>query len=316
MTKKLGLVVMTGGTSGVGLFAARRLLGSCEALVLGTRQSPALDGSISVPVDLRSLDNVRSFTREVERLADGRSIDALILNAGGGFPDGRSADGYELNFAVNHLAHYLLLRLLSPRLSNGATVILTTSGTHDPAEKTMIPPPVHADAFRLAHPDAFRLAHPDRDPDRNPSPSKAAGQAYSASKLCNLLTARRLAASSDAIQRRLRVIAFSPGPTPGTGLVRDRGAVLSFTWRYVGPVLRLLMPRLNSPDDAGRALADLALGAASPPPGHIYALFERGSLIYPPPSELAHSDEAMEAMWRDSAVLAGLDTAVAREGRG
>jgi hypothetical protein len=85
-------------------------------------------------------------------------------------------------------------------LSNGAKVILTTSGTHDPAEKTMIPPPVHA--------DAFWLAHPDRDPGRNPSLSKAAGQAYSASKLCNLLTARGLKSSPEAIERRLRVIAF------------------------------------------------------------------------------------------------------------
>jgi hypothetical protein len=78
-------------------------------------------------------------------------------------------------------------------------------------------------------------------------------------------------------------------------------------------LLRLLVPRLNSPNDAGRALADLVLGAASPPPGHIYALFERGSLIFPQPSELARSDEAMEAMWRDSAVLAGLDAAAVGE---
>ena len=74
----------------------------------------------------------------------------------------------------------------------------------------MIPPPIHA--------DAVRLANPDRDPERDTSPGKAAGRAYSASKLCNLLTARALAASPDAISRGLRVIAYSPGPTARNGV--------------------------------------------------------------------------------------------------
>jgi hypothetical protein len=42
------------------------------------------------------------------------------------------------------------LRLLPPRLAQGATVILTTSGTRDPAEKTIIAPRLHADARFLA----------------------------------------------------------------------------------------------------------------------------------------------------------------------
>ena len=67
------------------------------------------------------------------------------------------------------------------------------------------------------------------------------------------------------------------------------------------------MPRLNSPKDAGNALADLALGHVAPPPGRIYALFDRGELTYPEPSELARRDDVMERMWRDSATLLGLD---------
>ena len=68
-------------------------------------------------MNLGRLDDVRDFARTVGDLARSRPIDALILNAGGGFPDGRSADGFELNFAINHLAHYLLLRLLTPHLA-------------------------------------------------------------------------------------------------------------------------------------------------------------------------------------------------------
>ncbi|WP_165848553.1 hypothetical protein [Mesorhizobium delmotii] len=64
----------------------------------------------------------------------------------------RSADGYEITFATNHLGHYLLLRLLMPRLADDANVIITTSGTHDPADQTSFPPPRHADGWLLAYP--------------------------------------------------------------------------------------------------------------------------------------------------------------------
>jgi NAD(P)-dependent dehydrogenase (short-subunit alcohol dehydrogenase family) len=48
----------------------------------------------------------------------GADIDALVLNAGAQFPnlDQRTEDGSETTFAVNHLAHYLLLRFLLPKL--------------------------------------------------------------------------------------------------------------------------------------------------------------------------------------------------------
>jgi NAD(P)-dependent dehydrogenase (short-subunit alcohol dehydrogenase family) len=289
---------MTGGTSGFGQRAAK-LLASSHRLILATRYSPAIDGATAIPADLLRLDSVRAFAEAVVAEAGEQQIDALVLNAGGSFPDGRSADGFEINFAVNHLAHYLLLRLLAPKLAIGATLVLTTSGTHDPAEKTMIPPPLHA--------DALKLAYPDRDPQRERSSRKAAGRAYSASKLCNLLTAHAFAASSASRQRGIRVIAYSPGPTPGTGLMRSLGPVLNFAWLRLGPALRWAMPSLNSVEDAGNALAGLTLGRFAPPAGRIYALLKRGKLTYPDPSELARRDDVMLKLWDDSAKLVGLD---------
>jgi NAD(P)-dependent dehydrogenase (short-subunit alcohol dehydrogenase family) len=94
-------------------------------------------GAEMLPLYLMRLENVRSFASAVDRELGPAQINSLVLNAGLLFPndDTRSADGFEAAFAVNHLAHYLLLRLLLPRLAQGATVILTTSGAHDPAEK-------------------------------------------------------------------------------------------------------------------------------------------------------------------------------------
>jgi NAD(P)-dependent dehydrogenase (short-subunit alcohol dehydrogenase family) len=145
------------------------------------------------------LENVRSFASVVDREFGAAQINSLVLNAGLLFPndDTRSADGFEAAFAVNHLAHYLLLRLLLPRFAQGATVIA---------------PPLHA--------DARFLAHPERDPN-DPNPLIAVGRTYSSSKLCKALTARALAVHPDTTTRRLVIIAYDPGHTSGTGLVRN-----------------------------------------------------------------------------------------------
>src|SRR5690606_40352251 len=45
----------------------------------------------------------------------------------------RSEEGFQLTFATNHLAHYLLARLLWPVMATDGRVVITTSDTHDPA---------------------------------------------------------------------------------------------------------------------------------------------------------------------------------------
>lgn len=178
--------------------------------------------------------------------------------------------------------------------------MLTTSGTHDPAQRAPLPPPRHATA-RL-------LAHPELDPDRDRRPRAAGGRAYTASKLCVVLTARALAAHPQAQARQLTVVAYDPGRTPGTGLLRNHGLVAHALWQVLGsPLLRPRVPRANSRKAAGGALAELALGRARPPAGRIYAALRRGELTWPDPSELARRDHLMQALWRDSATLVGLD---------
>lgn len=144
---------MTGGTSGFGATAAARLRRSGESrLILGVRRPTPVGESI--PLDLAGLESVRAFATSVrERLADA-PVDALVLNAGMIRADvtGRTVDGFETTFAVDHLAQYLLVRLLLPVLADGAVVVLTTSGTHDHATRAGLEPPRHADAELLAHP--------------------------------------------------------------------------------------------------------------------------------------------------------------------
>lgn len=268
-------VVMTGGTTGLGLVAAQRL-GDARVILGARTEKPG-----TLPLDLTRLASVRAFAEAV----DAPSIDTLILNAGTQQPTNATAteDGFETTFSVNHLAHYLLLRLLQPRLTG--TVVITTSDTHDPKTNAFAAP-------RDLDPEA--LARP------GDGGFKAGFQAYAASKLCNILTARALAAANP----HLRVIAYNPGFTPGTGLQREwplwaRAAVT------VGKVMRPIA-RLASVDEAGHALADLAEGRITPPDGRIYASLVRREVTWPDPSDLARRDDLMHTLWQDSARMVGL----------
>ena len=293
-----GIVVMTGATAGIGQLAAQRISCTTRArLIVGARSEPPRWGE-AFKLDLASLASVRTFAATVEKEIAGAKIDVLILNAGlGTVPAGTATeDGFEATFAVNHLAHYLLLRLLMPLLATGARVVITTSNTHDP--RTSPAPPRHA--------DAIRLAHPQTDPESDGSAFAAAFRAYSSSKLCNLLTARALAASPLAQERKLTVIAFNPGFTPGTGLGRSlplplRLATRIVPWRILGRFLRI-----NTAAHGGETLADLALGRIEPPEGHLYASIVSRELAWPDPSELAQDDDVMSKLWLDSARLVGV----------
>jgi NAD(P)-dependent dehydrogenase (short-subunit alcohol dehydrogenase family) len=209
----------------------------------------------------------------------------------------RSVDGHERTFAANHLGHFLLLNLLLPRLADGARIVITSSGTHDPAERSGLPPPRHANARWLADPDS--------DPGRDASAITGGLRAYSASKLCNLMTARHAATLPTLSARGISVVAYDPGLTPGTGLVRHQmWVVRALVW----PLLPLFVRRsrqMNTLADTGRHLALLA-SELRPPPGHVYASLRKGRLGWPEPSTLARDDAACATLWADSAALCGL----------
>lgn len=288
-------IVMTGATAGFGLFAAERLLDSGATLTIGARNPavlpPALAGRVNaLPLDLDALANVRTFAAAV---GEG-PIDVLVLNAGLQLAKpATSADGFERTFAVNHLAHYLLLRLLAPRLASGARVIFTGSGTHDPAEKTPVTPPVHA--------DAVRLAYPETDPTAEKGARQACFRAYSTSKLCNIMTAREAPKQLSGID----VLAFDPGYVPHTGLGRDNG-------RIIAALVSLILPRLMKSDRtstiprSGQFLADLAIDPRYAGARGDYWSVRGPALLRIEPSVLAQDDAACSRLWEESARLVGV----------
>ena len=286
-------IIMTGGTSGLGEIAADAIGQAPNTrLIIGARRS-AVGKVETIPLDLTRLASVREFAQAViERLGDTR-VDGLLLNAGTQFPtsDHRTEDGFETTFGVNVLAHYLLLRLLLPKLARNATVVITTSDTHDPARVPMGPTEF----------DIEKLAHPPRQ--RKPTGFSAGFRAYSSSKLGDLLIARGLAASDEAKTKNLNVVAYNPGLTIGTSLFR--------AWplwaRVAMGVVGLVRPfaRMNTVEISGKTLAELALERIMPPPGRVYASLNSRKLEWPDPSKLAQRDDVMERLWRESAYMVG-----------
>jgi NAD(P)-dependent dehydrogenase (short-subunit alcohol dehydrogenase family) len=281
-------IIMTGGTSGLGEIAARTIGEAPNIrLIIGARRSAA--GKVeTIPLDLTRLASVREFAQAViEKLGD-TEIDGLVLNAGTQFPTGdhRTEDGFETTFGVNVLAHYLLLRLLLPKLAHHATVVITTSDTHDPERNPM--GPKEFDIEELAYPPMHR----------KPTGFSAGFRAYAASKLGDLLIARGLAASDEARAKNLNVVAYNPGLTIGTSLFRAWPLWARIAMGAVGLVRPFA--RMNTVELSGKALAELALERITPPPGRIYASLNSRKLEWPDPSKLAQRDDLMQRLWRES----------------
>jgi NAD(P)-dependent dehydrogenase (short-subunit alcohol dehydrogenase family) len=286
---------MTGATAGFGLFAAQKILDAGHSLLVGARNPDALPAELAgraeaLPLDLDSLANVRRFA---EAAGAGPPIDALVLNAGLQLAKpAKSADGFERTFAVNHLAHYLLLRLLADKLSPTARVILTGSGTHDPAEKTPVTPPIHA--------NADYLAYPDRDPRAETRARQSGFRAYSASKLCNIMTAREAALRYPA----LSVMSYDPGYVPHTSLGRDNPKWVATLVSYIVP-LTMKRDRSSNIPRSGQFLADLAIAPQYANCHGDYWSVRGPALRKIEPSLLARDGAAAAKLWDDSARLAG-----------
>src|SRR5215204_5210740 len=137
MQYPMGVVLITGATDGLGRALAERLGQDGEELLLHGRDADRLarvadelaaayEGPAprTFLADLAELAEVRRLAAEVRDATD--RLDVLVSNAGigSGEPDGRdrriSADGYELRFAVNFLAGFLLTLELLPLLRASA----------------------------------------------------------------------------------------------------------------------------------------------------------------------------------------------------
>jgi NAD(P)-dependent dehydrogenase (short-subunit alcohol dehydrogenase family) len=138
------VVVVTGSNTGLGLDTARVLAERGAQVVLAVRnvdkgeaacekiRQSVPDAEVSTQLlDLGSLESVRTASAEL-RAAHPR-VDLLINNAAVAFPPKTTTpDGFELQFATNHLGHFALTGLLLENMLgvDGARVVVVASLDH------------------------------------------------------------------------------------------------------------------------------------------------------------------------------------------
>jgi len=119
------VVVITGSNTGIGLEASRVLLKQGALVVFACRDVEKAQLAVSslpdnyktdiIRLDLASLASIREFSRTFSIRYE--KLDILINNAGVmATPYLTTSDGFELQFGVNYLAHFLLTKLLLPKL--------------------------------------------------------------------------------------------------------------------------------------------------------------------------------------------------------
>lgn len=283
------VVLLTGGTSGIGRAAARMLV-ECGATVLvtgrdrerGERVLTELSEETGAEVSLLTADfaeqsEVRRLARKFREKRD--RLDVLVHNAGTYRPKRQvTSDGIEETLAVNHLAPFLLTYDLIDLLVGGdsARVVVVSSGLHERGH-------IHFDDLQL-----------ERSYDTQ--------QAYARSKLANVLFTYALADRLDGTD--VTANALHPGVIPSTRLGRDSNLWSSLVYRFIGSI-----PGIGATIEEGASTT--AYLAASPAVEGVNGLYYASDKSKDEPKPIESSPESynekiQQRLWEISSDLVGV----------
>jgi NAD(P)-dependent dehydrogenase (short-subunit alcohol dehydrogenase family) len=225
------VAIVTGANSGLGLVTARELARAGATVVLACRDVARGEAAVASfgfavgtgtirgageaiveRLDLASLASVEDFAGRVTERFD--RVDLLINNAGVMAPPRQlTQDGFELQFAVNHLGHFALTgRLLALLLAAERARVVTVS----------------SEAHRIG-----RMAWDDLQGERR----YLRWLAYGQSKLANLLFCFELARRCTALGVELRSLAAHPGYSATNLQLAGRGRSEAAVWSVVNRLL-------------------------------------------------------------------------------
>lgn len=125
------VAIVTGGAGGIGQETVRGLAKAGLRVVAACRDVKKATAGEAWTLDLARLSSVRAFAARA--LAELPRIDVVVCNAAvWPGPRRKTADGFELAFGVNHLAHFFLVELLRERLvaTPSSRIVVVSSGLH------------------------------------------------------------------------------------------------------------------------------------------------------------------------------------------
>ncbi len=272
------VVVITGGTSGIGQVAAERLAAMGARIVLVARSQSRGEATLAKLREIAPKENHNVHYGDVSRLADLNRlaaeikaaeprIDVLINNAGAAFSERKvTEDGLEVTFATNHMSYFVLTHGLREALlaAGAARVVNTSSHAHYRAK-------VDFDDLQMkTNFKGFR--------------------AYSISKLLNILFTRRLAATG--------ILTNSLHP----GFVNTR--IGEDGKGFGAAAFRFMKHFAISPEKGAETIVYLASSADVAKTSGLY--FYKCKAVEP--SKLAQDDAVAERLWTETARLAHLET--------
>ncbi|XP_067091046.1 retinol dehydrogenase 11-like [Osmerus mordax] len=277
-------VLITGANTGIGKETAVDLASRGARVILAcrdmTRANQAAEdirqrsgnGNVIVKkLDLASLQSVRQLAEDI--LASEERLDILINNAGVmSCPKWQTEDGFEMQFGVNHLGHFLMTNCLLDLLKKSAPsrIVNVSSLAHEKGE-------IHFDDINL---------------DKDYSPWKS----YRQSKLANVLFTRELAKRLKGT--RVTTYCLHPGIIH-TELGRHFWPTMPL-WKRV--VYQPLMLLIKSPTEGAQTSIYCAIEES---------LNNQSGLYYSDcvPKAVApqgQDDEAAKKLWELSASMVGL----------
>ena len=296
------VALVTGANSGLGFYTARglaakgaRVLMACRSLQRGERAAADIREQLPeaqlavVELDLADLTSVQSCAETVHK--DWERLDILVNNAGlSTFTRQETAQGFELQFGVNHLGHFALTgRMLPMLLDTPASRVVSVSS--------------------LAHRNA-RLAFDDLQNERGFSGFGGFG-AYAQSKLANLFFAFELQRKLARSNASTISVAAHPGVSATDLITRHRVSSESknVAARFSILMARLMFPTMGQSAEQG-ALPQLYAATAPDVNGGDYFGPDGWQGMRGNPKEIrardsAYNEQTAGRLWQVSAELTG-----------
>ena len=236
------VAVVTGANTGLGFETARALASAGAKVILACRNPEkgrqaalkitSMQPSLAefLPLDLASPQSIREFADSLEQREDLPQIDILVCNAGSiSSTYLETEEGFERTFAVCHIGHFLLTKLLLPKLLSASAprvVMLSSIGHRFPVK-------LNFDTLRSS----------------TTKNSAASLRAYGQAKLCNILMAVEL--QNRYGSQGLTACSVHPGMLVTTDFSRES--------KFASLIFKLFSPLTKTPSQGAATTVFCAL---------------------------------------------------------